>query len=174
MLLQIYPFAMGISPHKVNSMAIRKKQTLKKKKIATKKKLVRKKPAVKKKSVRKKVKKTKKVARKPKKKATPTRVKKITAKKKSVSKKKSATPKEATKIKRKPLKSFGKIKHKTLKLGVKVRIGKGYHIGQTGKIIGHDPYLGTFFVSFNLYKKDPVYKDLEWGPYFDTDIKLIS
>jgi hypothetical protein len=172
---------MGISPYRVNSMAQRKKQTLKKKKakvkkkkIATKKKLARKKPAVKKKTVRAKVKKKKKVTRKPKKKATPARAKKSIIKKKTASKKKSTSAKETTKTKRKSVKPFGKIKHKTLKFGVRVRIGKGYHIGQIGKIIGHDPYLGTFFVSFDLYKKDPVYKDLEWGPYFDTDIKLIS
>ena len=114
------------------------------------------------------------MARKPKKKPAPTRAKKITVKKKTVSKDKSTSANETTRTKRKPVKSFGKIKHKTLKFGAKVRIGKGYHIGQIGKIIGHDPYLGTFFVSFDLYKKDPVYKDLEWGPYFDTDIKLIS
>lgn len=61
-----------------------------------------------------------------------------------------------------------------IRVGSAVRAIKGKHAGETGKVVGQDPYLGTYFLIFDRYKKDSVYKDIQWGPYFDSALESIN
>ena len=133
-----------------------KKKTAKKK--TAKKKVVKKKAAAKKKVAAKKVAKKKTLAKK-------VVVKKKVAKTTPVQKKAATTT-----VTPKPKRSTsGK-----LKVGTSVRVIKGRHSGENGKIIEQDPYLGAYLLTFDRYKKDPVYKEVQWGPYFASALELIA
>lgn len=61
-----------------------------------------------------------------------------------------------------------------LRIGAIVRTSKGRHAGEVGKVVAQDPYLGTYFLTFDRYKKDPVYKDIQWGPFFESTLESVS
>jgi hypothetical protein len=153
-------------------MAVRKKKTAKKKTTPKKK-------TAKKKAAKKAVKKT--TAKKPVKK---TPKKKTSSKKKVASKKAPKNPAVAKRAQvrpqasssSKPTSSGTKRSRKgtvTLKTGAHVRVIAGRNIGEAGKIVRQDQFLGTYLMTFDRCRKDPVYKDIEWGPYFASQLEQI-
>jgi hypothetical protein len=63
---------------------------------------------------------------------------------------------------------------KALNTNTRVRITQGHYIGSSGKIVRHDPYLGTYFVTFDAYKNQPAYQNVEWGPYFPPEFDIVK
>ncbi|MCI0507013.1 MAG: hypothetical protein L0Z73_13015 [Gammaproteobacteria bacterium] len=59
-------------------------------------------------------------------------------------------------------------------LGRKVKTLTGRWIGQQGVIVRQDPVLGTYFIKFDSCQRDPVYKSLEWGPYFESQLDFLK
>lgn len=162
-----------------------------KKKAKVKKKAAKKSTASKSVSRKKAAPKKKKAAKK---KSVPTRKKKAAGKK--VSKKASSTGSSAKKTKKskkktsgtssargkssiapeKPVKqarqklSMGKSK----KIGSRVKTLTGREVGATGVIVRQDASLGTFFILLDSKQQDQVYKKIEWGPYFESQLEFLK
>lgn len=160
-------------------MAVRKKKPLKKK--TSRKKAKGKKPSTKSKLTKKKIVKKKKVVKK--KRVRPSAKPKKRLKKKSVVKKRPRTKaKQASTNKAKPVMQpvsrapviKPRSKHKIFKIGIPVRILSGRQVGCIGRVARQDPCLGTFFITLDDYKKDPTYKDVEWGPYFESKVEAVK
>jgi hypothetical protein len=165
-------------------MVAKKKKT--KKKVGTKK--VAKRPAPKKKSSTRKSS-TKKSS-----------IKKSTVKKSSVKKKtavkKSATKKTGNTIKKavtgktvsknsippavntpqkKPVSTKQKLSSgKSKKIGSMVKTLTGRMSGEKGIIVRQDASLGTFFILLDSLKDNAVYKNIEWGPYFESQLEFLK
>ncbi|WP_455207857.1 hypothetical protein [Kaarinaea lacus] len=50
----------------------------------------------------------------------------------------------------------------------------GRWIGRQGVIVRQDAYLGTYFLTFDACQNDPVYKNQEWGPYFESQLEFLK
>jgi len=156
-------------------MAVRKKKTIAKKKTAAKKaakKTAKKsaKKAVKNKSVKKKTAKT-----------SPTKaVKKAVPKKKSGGNKVAAKPhvgqkrvgSSSTLTAAQPEQKRSRKSKGGLKPGIHVRVRAGRNAGESGRIVRQDEFLGTYFMNFDRCRKDPVYHNIEWGPYFASQLDV--
>jgi uncharacterized protein YdbL (DUF1318 family) len=59
-------------------------------------------------------------------------------------------------------------------LGRKVKTLTGRWIGQLGIIVRQDPVIGTYFITFDSCQRDPIYKSLEWGPYFESQLEFLK
>ena len=59
-------------------------------------------------------------------------------------------------------------------IGKKVKTKTGRIVGRLGVIVRQDTYLGTYFITFNDYQNDPAYKNLEWGPYFESQLEFLK
>ncbi|HEY5604461.1 MAG TPA: hypothetical protein VIM41_15270 [Gammaproteobacteria bacterium] len=59
-------------------------------------------------------------------------------------------------------------------LGRKITTLTGRRVGQQGVIVRQDTALGTYFVTFDAYRNNPVYKSLEWGPYFESQLGFLK
>lgn len=160
-------------------MAVRKKKTSKKKiskkKTSAAKKALKKsakkavKKGVKKKAAKKKA--TKKSNKKPVKKAAssskPSK-KKVAPKSRAPQKGAASTATAAQPQRKRIRQSKG-----ALKTGTQVRVRAGRNAGESGRIARQDDYLGTYFMYLDRCKKDPVYQNIEWGPYFASQLDVI-
>lgn len=168
-------------------MAVKKKATRKKsgkavnkplkKKVASgAKQSAAKKPAVKKPAVKKKVAAAKKSS--PKKKPVKNTAAAAAKTKKSVTGKPVAKKASTAATRSRPAKPpAAQPKRKSasaLEKNARIRVTKGRYAGNSGKIVRHDPYLGTYFLTFDAYKNEPAYKNLEWGPYFPAEFEAMT
>lgn len=155
-------------------MAVKKKKSKKKspaqkKKAAVKKARVKRTPVARKKPAsKKKTSKTTQAKAKTKAKVkTKTKTKKAPAKLKPKSAKPSPV-KSATSHTSSGKKPSGK------NIGKKVKTLTGRWVGKQGEIVRQDAYLGTYFITFDSYRQDSAYKDLEWGPYFESQLEFLK
>lgn len=149
-------------------MAARKKKAKSKKKVSSKSTASRSK-AKKKTSAKKLATKKKKVA-----------AKKSVAKKKAVSKAKTAksavkTVKGDDEATAKSVARKQKLSSvKSKKIGSRVKTLTGRSIGERGVIVRQDACLGTFFILLDRHQNNPVYKSIEWGPYFESQLEFLK
>lgn len=153
-------------------MAAKKKsKTRVKKKVASKKSAktasTRKKSTVKKKAAAKKSAKKQPAAKKKKATTRKTSTKKVVTKKSVAKKTDSEAVKKSTPAKQKL--SMGKSK----KIGTKVKTLTGRVKGEKGVIVRQDAFLGTFFIVLERLQDNPVYKNIEWGPYFESQLEFV-
>ena len=73
-----------------------------------------------------------------------------------------------------PTSSKTKLFSKKYSPGVRVQAITGRYVGQTGVVVRQDSYLCTIFVAFDRYQNDPLYKTVEWGPYFESELGLLN
>ncbi|MEJ2180035.1 MAG: hypothetical protein P8Y28_06225, partial [Gammaproteobacteria bacterium] len=59
-------------------------------------------------------------------------------------------------------------------IGKKVKTRTGRLIGRQGTIVRQDVCLDTYFLTFESYKNDPIYKNHEWGPYFESQLEFLK
>jgi pyruvate/2-oxoglutarate dehydrogenase complex dihydrolipoamide acyltransferase (E2) component len=59
-------------------------------------------------------------------------------------------------------------------IGKKARVRAGRMAGERGVIVRQDEYLGTYFMNMERCQNDPVYQDIEWGPYFESQLELLK
>ncbi len=107
--------------------------------------------------------------------------KKATKQKKSVVKKKkvkaakkktSASVSKSTIAVTAPRKKKTGPQHKNI--GKKARVRTGRLAGERGVIVRQDEYLGTFFLYLDNCQNDPVYNNIEWGPYFESQLEVLK
>lgn len=60
------------------------------------------------------------------------------------------------------------------KIGLKVKPLTGRKSGEKGVIVRQDASLGTFFITFDNLQNDSIYKNTEWGPYFESQLEFIK
>ena len=149
--------------------------------------------AAKKKKVKSKKKSSTKAATKPVAKKKKTAVKKQVTKKKKSALKKIATKKLSTKksnarvsVSAKVDKADNEIPQKTTpkkqklssgkskKIGARVKALTGRSVGEKGVIVRQDAFLGTFFIILDRNQNNAVYKNIEWGPYFESQLEFLK
>ena len=63
---------------------------------------------------------------------------------------------------------------KSKKIGSRIKTLTGRAIGERGIIVRQDACLGTFFILLDRYSENPVYKNIEWGPYFESQLEFLK
>lgn len=156
-------------------MAAKKKSKPKSKKKAVRKKAAKTASPKKKSTAKKKVAGKKKTAAK--KKVSATGKKKSLAKKrasKKVSGNKSVSNKTSDVPVKKPSPAKQKLSTgKSKKIGSRVRTLTGRVKGESGVIVRQDACLGTFFILLDRMQNNPFYKNIEWGPYFESQLEFV-
>ena len=47
-------------------------------------------------------------------------------------------------------------------------------MGEKGVIVRQDAYLGTFFIVLDSLQDSPSYRNIEWGPYFESQLEFVK